>query len=399
MIPDFAGELELLLSESIATIDRRQRKHFNRAAAPYTQIALYGAGNLGRKLIRQIRQNGRDICCLTDNNQSLWGSEVEGTEVLSPSVAAGRFGSSAAFVVSIWNYAHSFANTRSYLRLLGCQRILPVHALMCGPGEGLLPHYSLDWPSTLLAAAADVRKGLEVWADDQSKAHYVSTVRARLEMNPALLPLPLDHYPPDVLAPSADEVFVDCGAYDGDTIVDFIRRRSGRFQQIVGIEPDPGNFDRLKAAVAGLAPDLRPRVKLVNAAAAEARCTAQFVATGTMASALATQSPAMAETTVAVECAPLDELLDSVAPTLVKVDIEGAELSLLKGARSLISRAKTAWAVTTEHRLEDLWALPLYFRSLSGEYDLFLRPHGYEAWDLVCYAVPRGRAPILQAQS
>ncbi len=392
MIVDVAGQLDLLLSEPLSVAERRQRDYFADAAAPFTKIVLFGAGSLGRKLLARLLADKQEICCLSDNDQSKWGQRIEGIEVLPPSEAAKRFASSAAFVVSIWNYDHSYAITRTQLRLLGCQRILPPHPLMCALGGDVLPHYSLDQPSKIIAAADDVRRGFDRWADDESKAAYVATVRARLEMNSEYLPPPRDHYPVDLYKPSADDVFVDCGAYDGDTIADFLRRRTGTFQRIVGIEPDADNFRRLEASIGDLPRDIRAKVTLVNAAAAEKRGTASFLSTGTMAAALADFSTIGPRPTVEVQCLPLDEIVTGLTPTFVKVDVEGAELSVLKGAQSQISRAQTIWAVTTEHVFDDLWKIPFYFQSVSGDYDLFLRSHGYEALDLVCYAVPKGRA-------
>jgi hypothetical protein len=89
---------------------------------------------------------------------------------------------------------------------------------------------------------------------------------------------------------------------------------------------------------------------------------------------------------------PLDEVFIQEPPTYVKLDIEGGEMDALKGSQRLIREAATIWGVTTEHRMTDLWRIPLFFRSLSNDYDFFLRCHGYEGVDLICYAVPLNRS-------
>lgn len=84
------------------------------------------------------------------------------------------------------------------------------------------------------------------------------------------------------------------------------------------------------------------------------------------------------------------------------MDIEGSELDALVGAQELIRRANPILAVCAYHRQDHLWRVPLLIHSISDQYRFFLRPHGSEGWDLVCYAVPprpspwtRGRGRLL----
>ena len=43
-----------------------------------------------------------------------------------------------------------------------------------------------------------------------------------------------------------DEVLVDCGAFDGDTVLEFLACTQGRFKHVFSYEPDPTNFDKLE---------------------------------------------------------------------------------------------------------------------------------------------------------
>jgi hypothetical protein len=45
-------------------------------------------------------------------------------------------------------------------------------------------------------------------------------------------------------------------------------------------------------------------------------------------------------------------------------------------------------AISSYHRQDDLWDIPLFIRGLSPSYSFHLRPHMLECSDLVCYAVP-----------
>ena len=60
---------------------------------------------------------------------------------------------------------------------------------------------------------------------------------------------------------------MDCGAFDGDSVQEFLKRRSGSFGQIIAIEPDPENCKTLEARVASLPIETGRRIKIVQSAA------------------------------------------------------------------------------------------------------------------------------------
>ena len=66
------------------------------------------------------------------------------------------------------------------------------------------------------------------------------------------LPSPVQHtiYFPLELCPLTDhEVFVDCGAYDGDSIRSFLDQPKKSFRKVYSFEPDPVNFKKLQEDV------------------------------------------------------------------------------------------------------------------------------------------------------
>ena len=73
------------------------------------------------------------------------------------------------------------------------------------------------------------------------------------------------------------------------------------------------------------------------------------------------------------------------------MDIEGAEVDTLLGAQAVAAERSPVLAVCVYHQQDHVWKLPLLMRRLSPDYQLFLRPHVIESWDLVCYAVPKHR--------
>ena len=47
----------------------------------------------------------------------------------------------------------------------------------------------------------------------------------------------------------ADEMLVDCGAFDGDTLDLFLKKTAHSFRGAVAFEPDPENYAKLAARV------------------------------------------------------------------------------------------------------------------------------------------------------
>ncbi len=99
-----------------------------------------------------------------------------------------------------------------------------------------------------------------------------------------------------------------------------------------------------------------------------------------------------------VQCLPLAELTDETPPTYVKMDIEGAEIAALSGARELIAEHTPVLAACVYHEQVHLWRIPLLMHSISDSYRFFMRRHG-EFFDVVCYAVPPNRLCGLEANA
>lgn len=57
----------------------------------------------------------------------------------------------------------------------------------------------------------------------------------------------------------------------------------------------------------------------------------------------------------------------------IKLDIEGAELDALKGARNTIAIFKPKMAICTYHKTEDIWELAQYIKSIRPDYEFAWR--------------------------
>jgi FkbM family methyltransferase len=387
-VDNYANELDQLLNEDAGSVLRREQSAFdNLLAAAHNRIVLFGSGNLGVIVLRCLRGAGIEPLAFADNNQARWGESIDGVSVLSPAEAAKKFGRSALFMVTIWSVGHSFRQTREQLSRLGCSRVISSSELRWKFAAELLPAYCQDLPHKVYEQADEVRAAALLWADDYSRQEFLNQVKWRAlgELGALQPPVAEDQYfLESVFSIVPGEVFVDCGAFDGDTARQLLSR-SRDFSRIFAIEADPENFRKLREWAGTLDADLARRIAPCNVAVAASRGQLRFNATGGDGACIAEDGD------VVVDCLPVDELVAESQPTFIKMDIEGFELDALEGARRVIQEQQPILAICVYHRQNHLWRVPLFICSLVQDYHLFLRPHNGDGWDLICYAVPAKR--------
>lgn len=272
-------------------------------------LVLFGAGNLGRRVARTLHP---DLFC--DNNRALWGTTFEGIPIESPETAVQRY-ANATFVITIWHPSRTEGMTArmDQLKSLGASNVVPFCALLAEYGDVLLPHGFWERPSYYSKHRGDIQRAKALFDADGS-AEFDRQLRLRLgDVSDQVIDSGVPYFPPFNL--SRNEVFIDCGAYDGDTIFQFRRATDDEFERIIAFEPDPVNFSALRSRLNG-----DPRIKLVPVGTG-ARCeNVRFTVDGT-------SSKISTDGTCVVQIVPLDEALNGIAPTLMKFDIEVVNLT------------------------------------------------------------------------
>jgi FkbM family methyltransferase len=379
------GELHEILGETRSSArERETRLLAQMAERPVMPIVLFGAGRLGRWTLSLLRAHGHDVAAFIDNEPRLWGTVVDDVPVLSPADGSSRFADDGLAIVTIWRGegGHDFLVTRGDLRKRGWRWVESFIPLFWGYRADALPYITIDLPTNVLEAKDGVLAGAELWSDERSLREYVGQVRWRLSGDFAALspPEPNQYFAEGIVRVGADEVFVDCGAFTGDTLLD-VARRVPSWRAYHAFEPDPATFAILRSVADTLPASLAERVHLHRAATADRYGTAMFNATGLGSAQLSATGE------YEVECLAIDETVTESPPTFIKMDIEGAEAAALTGATRAILEGQPLLAVSAYHKQADLWELPAMVHGMRPDYDLFLRPHAAEGFDTVLYGV------------
>ncbi len=177
----------------------------------------------------------------------------------------------------------------------------------------------------------------------------------------------------------AGGMFIDVGANIGAVAIYALR--SGVFTKVTAVEPDPHNFAILTSNIA--LNDFEQRVRAIKAAASDTTGHLMLARHRKNHGAHSVEGSARSNAvqTITVDAITLDDVLrqQDVAPeevALVKIDVEGHELSVLEGMRSLLQvRVPILVELTAERgnneRLERFKSLlcPFYEHvlDLSGE--------------------------------
>ena len=191
-----------------------------------------------------------------------------------------------------------------------------------------------------------------------------------------------EYFISDLFQVPENGVYVDCGAYRGDTIEGFVNWCHGNYDHIYAMESESLNVAalRLYTEINGW-----HDVEIIPKATWEKEEKLFFNMEGVYGANVSNDKGQFE-----VEGCSIDNILHGSRVDFIKMDIEGAELNALRGAEKSIRRYHPSLAVCAYHRTDDLITLPQYINSLGG-YHLYLRKHGLtHEYDLVLYAVPEG---------
>ena len=207
----------------------------------------------------------------------------------------------------------------------------------------------------------------DLLADSESKKTYLAIIDFRCTGNKKNVPYHGEenqYFINDFFKYGKEEVLIDCGAYTGDTVESFLKLPDMEYKKIISFEPDAENYKILSKKF-----EANSKIEIINAGVFDRDGKISFSETGDSISCIQENGKS------SINIRSIDSVCSKDAATLIKMDIEGAELPALKGAKETILRCKPKLAICIYHSDQDMLSIAEYIHSIVPEYKLYVRQH------------------------
>lgn len=354
-----------ILHELSETLDRAKEK-LDALEPESKEIYVFGAGNTARLYRNGFATENIHPKAYLDNDPNKQGNKFDGVSIVSPTAVADK---DRALVLICSPQPNVNAAVSKQLDELG------------------LKHINVE-DYFFARHRTEVMQCAELFDDDESASTFAKMIALR--MNPGFVsspPFVKDQYfaLPPFMSFNEHDVFVDCGAYVGDTLERYLFDHAGIFDKIFCFEPDAKNFKALTARRRRLNEEWAlddGKINLINAGVGRESATLFVHETQYGGS----QTTLSEEGEYAVKVIALDEYFADQRITFLKADIESYELDMLKGAERIIRRDRPKLAICIYHNASDMFRVPLRLDSLGLGYKFAVRQHSYGIGETVLYA-------------
>lgn len=237
----------------------------------------------------------------------------------------------------------------------------------------------------------EVLQCFDLFEDDRSREVYLELTRARIlgkDLKPGICEGNQYFAIPPFAEKDPQEVFINCGAYDGDSICEYVQNREDRFRRIIAFEPDPQNYHKLADTVEKLCEEkqLSPdkfELYAYGIGGKDSICkVSRYEDNHGIGSKLLEEGADEGEDCRVVS---LDSFLAEPYDFL-KADIESYEYQMLLGAKQGIRKNHPKLAICIYHNAVDFYQIPLLIRQIGPEYHIAVRQHREDTSETIVYA-------------
>lgn len=330
-------------------------------------ILLYGTGNGADKIIDELQRLDIGLSGVFASDGFVRKRTFRGFPVMSYSEANEKFGD---FVVLV-----SFGSSRDEV-IENIIRISKEHEL-----------YSVDVPvygnnifnrSFYEAHKAEIEKVRLYLSDEKSLQVFDNVINFKLTGNISLLldcQTDRNEAYENILKLSDDEIYMDSGAFNGDTVNEFLSHVSS-CKKIYAIEPDSKNFRKLENNTQYI-----DNIELLNCCVSNIDGEILFASDGG-------RNGNAEKGVTPIKSRTVDSVLNGEKATFIKFDVEGLEEKAIDGTKETIKKYKPKMLVSCYHRSEDIFSLALKVLSIRDDYKVYIRHNPYiPAWDTQFYFI------------
>tara|TARA_B100001287_G_scaffold253338_1_gene235976 strand:- start:1945 stop:3033 length:1089 start_codon:yes stop_codon:yes gene_type:complete len=281
--------------------------------------------------------------------------------------------------LGVFNREHPYQNIINSLKKKGCEKLLMPWDMYGLFKTHLGFRYWLEDPKFYIENSENIYNGMKLLNDKESKLIFENIIRFRsglLNEYSLYKSEELQYFNKFTSNNNKENfVFVDGGAFDGDSYFECIKNQN--ISEAFLFEPDPNNFKLLLENLSST----NAKPFLIPLGLSDCYDTFTFSSSGEA-------GHIDSGGDLNVSTCSIDEFFGDKKVDFIKLDIEGNEKNALIGAKNVICKNSPIICLSAYHRPEDIWELANVINSISKNYSFYLRQHYYNSFDVVLYAVP-----------
>lgn len=341
-------------------------------------IVLFGAGENGLMNLKYFRKYGlSDDLVFCDNDPDKHGTLIDGIPVISINDLKTKYKNSSIVITP--RIGHDEISLQLKENNLDKNIINQSHEQTIISEiqfyEDYRNYYNVIYDNRYMFAQL-----FKILSDDKSKVIFYDRLNYCITANSKyLIPMTsknVQYFDSDIFKLTKDEILIDGGAFTGDTAEAFILQTNGEFSKIYSFEPEKDKHSDFLNKYSSY-----KNIELIPCGLWRKKDMLKFSAENTGSSRLNEYG------NTEINVISIDEFLNGRPVTLIKMDIEGAELDALRGAEKTIKKYRPKLAICAYHNPLDIVNIPLYIKELIPEYKIYLRHYYENSSETVCYAI------------
>ena len=164
-----------------------------------------------------------------------------------------------------------------------------------------------------------------------------------------------------------DEVFVDCGSYIGDTVIQYVNTVNKNYRRVYTYDISSASIELIKQNLSTL-----PNVVINHKGTGEVNGEMDMIGVDKAFYGNKLSTGGGGNIVEKVKVVRLDDDINEPV-TFLKIDCEGMDKETLRGARNIIRKYHPKLHVDSYHKLADIIDVPRLIREIDPSYALYLR--------------------------
>ena len=340
---------------------------WERAKETDKPVLIYGTGNGADKILDELQRLGIHVSGIFASDGFVRNRTFRGFPVMGYSQAKEQFGDFLTLISFGSQRPEVIENFKKVSKESETYSVdVPVY------GDNI---FNRDFYESHITEINQVRNML---SDEKSESVYENIINFKLTGDINFLlscETTREEAYKNILNLGDDEIYMDLGAFNGDTVTEFLSNVSS-YGKIYAAEPDIKNFTKLENNIQHLR-----NIECLNVCISDNCGEITFSKHGG-------RNGNADKKGNTVKCMTVDSILEENDVTYIKFDVEGLEKESIDGAKNTIKRCKPKMLVSCYHRSEDIFAIPLQIMSIRDDYKVYIRHNPYiPAWDTQFYFI------------